>query len=370
MHQISSEASTSVRPFFSTSYTEARAKFIAASAKVSAVVEHHVLPIHFGAQGETLSTNVALVGPTNAKSLLILSSGVHGPEGLCGSGCQISLLHDDALLRLAEEREVALLLIHAVNPYGFSHIRRTNEDNVDLNRNFIDFSNPTRNSAYAKLHDLLIPAQWPPSEDNIRAMATYRATHGEIGFRDALTTGQSEVPGGLFYAGVSPSWSNWTLRRILRTHGARRERIAWIDIHTGLGRFGHGEKIHAGRTGALDNLRATRTVWGADVVAAWRGESASRQVLGQATAAMFEECPQAEHLAIALEYGTKQGSALDALRAESWLQRYPRAASAAQKNRIKKDLLDAFYVDHDEWRGMVVGQCRTAILQGCLALGY
>ena len=29
-------------------------------------------------------------------------------------------------------------MIHALNPFGFAHLRRANEDNVDLNRNFVD----------------------------------------------------------------------------------------------------------------------------------------------------------------------------------------------------------------------------------------
>jgi len=140
-------------------------------------------------------------------------------------------------------------------------------------------------------------------------------------------------------------------------------------VHTGLGRCGHGEKIHAGLPGTTDNLRATRAIWGADVVAAWEGDSASRQVVGHAVSAVFAECPQAESVGIALEYGTRKTTAMEALRAEHWLHRHPDAASAEQRAGIKQDLRDAFYVDEDEWRGMIAGQCRTALLQGVLALG-
>lgn len=361
--------STTVRPCFSASYAEARTKFIAAAQAAGAQLEHHELDGQAGAQGETLAMDVALLGPAAAASLLVLSSGVHGAEGFCGSGCQIALLHDETLLALAKERGVAVMLIHAVNPYGFSHLRRTNEDNIDLNRNFIDFAQPTRNPAYAGLHDLMLPAQWPPTEDNAQAIAAYIAAHGEGAFREAVTTGQSEFPDGLFYSGTAPSWSNRTLRALLRRHGAQRSHIAWIDVHTGLGRYGHGEKIHAGLPGTDDNLRAARAVWGTDVVAAWEGDSASRQVVGHAVSAVFTECPQALSVGIALEYGTRNRVALEALRADHWLHRYPGAASAGQREAIKRELLDAFYVDEDEWRGMVAGQCRTALLQAVLGLG-
>jgi hypothetical protein len=173
----------------------------------------------------------------------------------------------------------------------------------------------------------------------------------------------------MFYSGKAPSWSNRTLRAILRAHGTGRRRIAWIDVHTGLGRGGHGEKIHAGLPGMSDNLRLTRAIWGADVVAAWEGGSTSPQVVGHAVGAMFDECPQAESVGIALEYGTRKTSVVDMLRPEQWLYRYPGAASAEQRAGIKRDLRDAFYVDDDEWRGMISGQCRTALLQACVALG-
>lgn len=361
---------TPVRDCFSQDYAEARARFVAAARRAGAQLEHHVQVDLAGAQGETLSTDVALLGAAEATSLLILSSGVHGVEGFCGSGCQVALLRDDALLTLARQRRVALLLIHAVNPFGFSHLRRTNEHNVDLNRNFIDFARPTRNPAYAGLHDLMLPAQWPPSADNAQAIASYIAMHGEAAFHEAVTTGQSEFADGLFYSGTAPSWSNEMLRAVLRAHGAGRRRIAWIDVHTGLGRCGHGEKIHAGLPGTFDNLRLARSIWGADVVAAWEGDSASRQVVGHAVGAVFGECPQAESVGIALEYGTRKTSILDMLRPDQWLHRYPGMASAEQQAAIKRELRDAFYVDDDEWRGMVSGQCRTALLQACLALGH
>ncbi|SEA35940.1 M14 family metallopeptidase [Variovorax sp. YR216] len=361
---------TAVRNCFSANYAEARAKFIAAAERAGAHLEHYLLEGIPGAGGETLATDVALLGTADATSLVVLSSGVHGAEGFCGSGCQVALLHDELLLSQARDRGVALLLIHAINPYGFSHIRRTNEDNIDLNRNFIDFARPTHNPAYAGLHDLMLPAQWPPTEENARAVADYIATHGEIAFREAVTTGQSEFADGLFYSGTAPSWSNRTLRAILHRHAAQRRRIAWIDVHTGLGRCGHGEKIHAGLPGTPDNLRLTRAIWGADVVAAWEGDSTSRQVVGHAVSAVFDECPQAESVGIALEYGTRKMTAMEALRAEHWLHRYPDAATAAeQRAGIKRSLRDAFYVDDDEWRGMIAGQCRTALLQACLALG-
>src|SRR4029434_6911072 len=148
---------------FSQSYAEARDRFLAAAPARELAVESHVLEGHAGVDGETLAMDVALAGDPSAPGLLILWSATPGIEGYCGSGCQVAYLHDDAFARMIGETRTAVLFVHALNPYGFSHGRRVNEDNADLNRNFRDFSvPPPPNAAYAAVHPMLIPATWPP----------------------------------------------------------------------------------------------------------------------------------------------------------------------------------------------------------------
>ena len=147
---------------FSATYREARERFLAAARAHGAAVHSHVHPLK-GAEGEEIAIDTALVGAADAPNLFIVSSGTHGPEGFSGSACQLALLHD-TLLQRAADGGTAVLLIHAVNPYGFSHLTRTNEDNIDLNRNFGDFSRPyPANPVYEEVHALLAPAAWPPS---------------------------------------------------------------------------------------------------------------------------------------------------------------------------------------------------------------
>lgn len=55
-------------------------------------------------------------------------------------------------------------------------------------------------------------------------------------------------------------------------------------------------------------------------------------------------------------------------RADHWLHRHP-AAPAQQQAQIRQGLRDAFYCDNDEWKGMVLGQARVAMLQTLLGLG-
>ena len=164
---------------FSRSYAEARAKFQSAVRSQHLAVEAHGLPGLYGIEGEPLAMDVALLGVRESPWLLVLTSGTHGIEGYCGSGCQVGLLRDHAFLEAVRLARIAVLFVHAVNPHGFSHGRRVNEDNVDLNRNFRDFGKPLPQSPdYAEVHPLLLPETWPPPPDNERRIAEYVAAHG------------------------------------------------------------------------------------------------------------------------------------------------------------------------------------------------
>jgi hypothetical protein len=348
---------------FSGSYAEARRKFLDAATARGASVESFVLDAHPGALGETLAMDVARLGPAQAERLLIVSSGTHGPEGFCGSGCQVAALHDDALLARFEQAGIALLLVHAVNPHGFSHLHRTNEDNIDLNRNHIDFGTPLpANPAYAEVEPLVLTAGWPPTAADQAALAAYIEKHGLRAFRAAVTSGQYTSPDGLFYGGTAPSWSNRSIRAILRKYAASARHIGWIDVHTGLGPYGHGEKIYAGRNAPADLARA-RAWWGADVFAPFEGTSASPDVSGPVVSTVHDECPQAQTALMGLEFGTlPDGEVLERLRADTWLRKHPEVP-AEQQLRIRQGLRDAFYCDNDEWKGMVLGQTRVVLLQ-------
>ncbi len=347
---------------FSTSYAKARVKFLEAAATASLPTEsfNHPLP---GREGETLAMDVALDGPRDAQHLLIISSACHGVEGFCGSGVQVFALHDSAWREKARAAGVAVLYVHALNPFGFSHLRRVTHEGVDLNRNFQNFAHalPT-NAPYLNIHELLLPAQWPPTAANEAALQQWQNLHGERALQTAITSGQYELADGLFYGGNAPTWSNSTLRQVLRRYGAKAQHIAWIDLHTGLGPRGVGERIFACRDEA-PALARTRAWWGEGVTSVYDGSSSSANLSGLMWLAAYEECPQAQYTGIALEYGTQPlQDVFQALRAEQWLQRNPQAPTA-QALAIKQQFLDAFYVDADDWKGLVIAQAREALYQ-------
>jgi hypothetical protein len=351
---------------FAATYAEARQKFLAAAADAGLLVEAKAHPLP-GLEGEELAMDIARDGHPSASKLLVLSSACHGVEGFCGSGVQVAALRDAAFRQRAADAGVAVLYVHALNPYGFSHLRRTTHENVDLNRNFHDFSAPLpENAGYRELHDLLVPAQWPPSLQNMEAIAQYVQQHGEKHYQQVISGGQYEFADGLFYGGRAPTWSNLALREVLRTHGRRAGRIAWIDFHTGLGPNGVGERIYAGRDDPAATARATAWWGGAGrtpVTSIYDGSSTSAVLTGLMFTSVYEECPQAEYTGMALEYGTVPVmDTFQALRGEQWLNRHP-DAPAELAARIRRQMKDAFYTDSDGWREQVLAQAREALLQ-------
>jgi hypothetical protein len=352
---------------FSQTYAEARGKFIAAAEAADLDVESHLHPLR-GRDDETLAMDVVLAGPRDARELLLISSACHGVEGFGGSGIQVALLHDAAWRAAAHAAGVAVLYIHGLNPYGFSWWQRTTQENVDLNRNFHDFSQPLpANPAYDEIAALLVPPTWPPSDEVHAKIARLIQERGEAALQAAVSGGQYDHPQGLFFGGHNPTWSNQTLRHVLQDLGTRCGRLAWIDLHTGLGPRGHGERIFACRDDAR-SLARVRAWWGEQVTSIYDGSSSSPLLSGLMWLAAYEECPQAEYTGIALEFGTVPVmQVIEALRADQWLENHPEA-SPEQSRRIKRQVRDTFYIDDADWKQRLVEQSVEAAHQALRGL--
>lgn len=360
-----------IQQAFSPSYARARVKFLEGAAAAGMAIRSFEHPLK-GREGETLAMDVALDGSPDAENLLIVSSACHGAEGFCGSGVQVHALHDEEWLTHARQAGVAVLYIHALNPHGFSHLRRVTNENVDLNRNFLDFAQPVPvNQAYVDLHPLLLPEQWPPTPENEAAVDAWIAERGMTAYQATVSQGQYQCADGMFFGGAAPTWSNQTLREVLRTYGSKAKRLAWIDLHTGLGPNGLGERIFACRDDAEALVRA-RAWWGGEgktpITSIYDGSSTSALLTGLMWISAYEECPQAEYTGIALEYGTEPiEEVIGSLRADHWLHLHPQAPAPLQE-AIKQRLRNAFYTDTDEWRGQIVAQGRQAMFQAVAGL--
>ncbi len=113
-----------------------------------------------------------------------------------------------------------------LNPYGFSWWRRTTHENVDLNRNFQDFTRPLpHNAAYDEIAHLVVPDTWPPRWRDQWALLRFVLRRGVRALQAAVSVGQHAHPRGLSLRWPAPTSAS---RRapVLRDHGRRAQRLA------------------------------------------------------------------------------------------------------------------------------------------------
>lgn len=218
-----------VECFFSTGYLEASQRFLAAARKVDnmEVLEMPVV--------EGLTTQVAILHRNPHKFLLHIS-GTHGVEGYAGSAIQLSYLHSLATeTKSVEGKGVmdlpTLVFVHALNPYGFHHNRRVNEDNVDLNRNFLNESEfafvKGRHPNYAHYEDLdflLNPTKKPTGIiwlDELLSLFTLIhsvLTHDFHDIKRAMVSGNYHKQKGYGFGGFEQAISTRNIIKLLQEH--------------------------------------------------------------------------------------------------------------------------------------------------------
>ena len=192
---------------FKSSYEDSRSSFL---ANVAELKKHnpdlllHSLQVPTRTK-ENLQMDVAYIPPASGKKerLLILSSGIHGVEGFVGSALQNQFIKEN--FWQLRDANLGILIIHAINPYGFKFHRRVSENNIDLNRNF-DTSTELftlKNEGYQQVNSLLNPTTVAKSGlwdrvvfyfDCVKAIIK----HSMESLRHAILRGQYELPDGIY----------------------------------------------------------------------------------------------------------------------------------------------------------------------------
>jgi len=354
---------------FAADYPSARARFLAAAARAGARVDVFVDDGVRAPGGGSLTTDVAVVGPADAAAALLVISGTHGPEGFIGSAAQVALL--DAIATCAAAPPVRIVLVHAINPYGFAHLTRTTENNVDLNRNFIDWSaGAPANPAYAEVHAALCPSVWTPealaAADAARLAWIER--HGHDAFVDMTSRGQYSHADGLNYGGSGPEWSNRTLEAIVHRHLSAVERIALIDWHTALGERGEPFFLCFNEPGGPAWERACGW-WGRDRVETRSGfgGAARPKYTGLLFHGVQRYAAYADVTGAVIEFGTvSNDDARRALQADRYLRFGDGAASDARRAALREQVLEAFSPQSLAWKRSTLGHA-IAIQHATLA---
>jgi hypothetical protein len=355
---------------FSDSYAEARGKFVDAARSAGAAVHEYRHPVLKGPDGEALCLDVAVAGPQDAGRVLVAGSGTHGIEGYSGSAAQTGWLLGGGARRLPQD--TAMVFFHAHNPWGFAHKARGTEENVDLNRNFVDHAKPyPANPGYAEVHPIVTPAEWNDASiaGIFRGLDAYRQKVGEKAYSTAFNGGQYSHGDGIYFGGQRVQWANTAFREAVAKHVAHAKHAAIIDFHTGIGPWLEHIYLCFHAEGSAGRERA-RAWWGERAVnLAGVTHKALADYQGVLIDAFAAALPKAEITAIVVEFGTlKREEVQRANLGGRWL-RYHGADNPALARKVHAEFCEAFYPSDRRWRHAALEQSREILDRGIAGIG-
>ena len=332
--------------FFSDNYSMARKRFRNGAKTCGAKLFELQLDAR-SPNGMPLSIDIAVLGSRNPRRAVLHSSGLHGVEGYAGSAIQCALLER----RMMPPPDGSFILVHALNPYGMAWLRRFNENNVDLNRNFMthDADRSGASDGYRRLESLLNP-KTPPRQDFFLVQAPYYiARYGRRRLRQAIAEGQYEYPSGLFFGGKTLEQGPALYVAWLKEHLADLEYMFTIDVHTGLGKL--GEESLFLRSEDSDPKRLSGPL-GRRLIWDHKNSQVGYKIRGHHAAA-FEMAKQDLHFDfLTQEFGTYRSvRTLHALREEN---RWHHFGGGAVHHPTKRWLKECFAPESDHWREKIV----------------
>lgn len=353
------EAAPALDRYFADSYRRGRENFLTACELAGFGVDSHIHPHLKDPEGEDLAMDAVWIGPTDARRVLVVSCGTHGLEAAAGSATMLRWLETGGPGQLPDD--MAALLVHAVNPFGWAWDRRGNEDGIDLNRNFINHNAPyPANPGYADLHPALLDASMDKAGLDAFAAAFHNlaASKGLNYALTGVTSGQYDFPDGLSFGGNAPSWSYETLFAVARRYLGHADKILHIDWHTGIGTYGQPHFIlDEDRNSPAYRLLASwwpdQAIHCDDVV---EGVSISYNgVLVVSLRNQVEALSGANMLNITIEWGTYEVERMiGALVMDNWLAHRSKGADPALVREVRAQLVELFYPQAADWRRNVL----------------
>jgi len=340
---------------FPSDYFTARDRFRDLAQRAGWTLHQHTIAA-LGPQGEPLTIDTAIHAPPSAQRTVMVSSALHGVEGFLGSTLQCAVLEQSITSSLPSD--VRIVLVHALNPYGYAHLRRWNEEGVDLNRNFLRDDERYQGSpqAYPQFNGLLNqpspPSPWEPFR--LRAMWAI-ARFGLRQLKQSIATGQYDFPQGLFFGGHGPCETTRYVREQLANWSGTSRDVLHLDIHTGLGKPGELQLLLDGPI-TTERRRLIEQRLAESIVVADAEESVAYACRGSIGGDLTARLPDHDYTYLCAEFGTHDPvTVLKALRAEN--RAYHWGQPAAATTRWAKDLLvEAFCPRSDQWRSQVLAR--------------
>jgi hypothetical protein len=350
-----------------------RERFVEAARVAGAEPSEFVHPMR-GPRGEILTTDVALIGDPLAPKRFMVVSGTHGIEGYYGSESQIAFLH--ALQRRQLPADVCVVMVHLINPWGTAWLRRVNEDNVDLNRNYIAFDKTLPDNArYEAFHEIYLcrDLDGPGRRRADERLASEIERLGRATVMSIVEAGQYAHADGLFFGGQHATWSNRTLRAIVQRFIEGARTAMCFDLHTGAGAFGHA-MLMAVAEKTYPALGTSQSIFGPWLYTVITGpaETSDSGIAATATGytsqALLDSLPGVDLMQLVIECGTYDGArGHSALRDDHWLHLYGDPEDAVGR-RIKAALLEHFYPADNHWRELIHLRTRQIFDRGLEAL--
>ena len=307
-----------------------------------------------GPNGEDLTIDIAWFGAEHPRRVLLHSSGLHGVEGFAGSAIQLQFL--DAMPQLPDD--AAIVMAHALNPFGMAWLRRVNEENVDLNRNFLGPDEDYKGApeAYGKLDSFLNPPG-PPSRDFYLLKAGWLILrYGFSALKQAVAGGQYEYPKGLFFGGKRLQQGPQMCQTFVAEHLAMAEHVVAIDVHTGLGKYGEDTLLVEPKDYAV-----LRPMCGGRVAPSEPEQSPAYRIRGGINSMIPRVLPKARVYSLIQEFGTYSSTnVLHALREENRWQHY---GDGSVDHPTKRKLKESFGPEDDLWRRSVLTRGKELLQQ-------
>jgi predicted deacylase len=233
---------------FLNTYEESRTRFRQQLARLQSRWPLAMLGRYAVAGDDSTTLDWIEAPPTGpAKRCLIVTTGLHGAEGLAGAAALQRLI--ELWLPTIDPDACGLLLVHAINPWGMRHFRKVNPHNVDLNRNFLDFTDTLpANDDYRLLDEFLASPQpvgfrWPENLTFLGLVLRLLVEYGFDRIKRATLLGQYEFPRGLYFGGQSMQEETEAIIDLVMTQLSRYPQTLHLDMHTGYGPRGQATLV-------------------------------------------------------------------------------------------------------------------------------
>lgn len=358
--------------FFPDSYEASRARFIRDVELVRTKWPDTTLTSRLLAADSNVSIDFAWAQPKKKENLIVISTALHGIEGYVGS-VMLKIFMDEFAPKLNAEN-TGLLLIHSINPLGMKNRRRYNENNVDLNRNFVmsEKFDPETNQDYEPLIPLL---NSPRQLSNIfvsdiafigRLIGSILRL-GILRIRQGMLSGQYRHPRGVQFGGQQTEESTSVIRGLFDKALTEYNQVIHLDMHTGYGPRYQMSFVNSTREQASAEELKRRFNYPL-IVAATPSEFYT--VTGDITEYLYqlrdEKYTEKKVFSTCLEFGTFGESLLAQIRSmritilENRVHQYG-AKTEALKKSVAKEYGELFYPSEQKWRDKAMQDCRQAM---------